>query len=105
MEWYLEHGARLRRAEASCAWDDEPDDNDDDFVAVDDADPKTEFSVAEGKETKGLETKKQVLLDEEAARKKVKPPAIMRPAPIDVKKLLYKGKNEFLDKIITLLRQ
>lgn len=87
----------MRRGVDSCAWDDEPDDDDEDFIPEEEqlkVEPKTPQAVDVDKK-RGIEERARLLLAEEVAESKVHPPAVMKPVPAQTKRLLYKGKRSW----------
>lgn len=89
VKWNLEHGSRFQPGVASCSWDDEPDDDDDDFIE------EEEIGV-QGVLLEKSEDKERVpsifeMQMRELDPEKVKSPEVMKPVPINTKKLLYKG--------------
>lgn len=89
MKWNLEHGSLLKSATDSFYCDDKPDDDDDDFIPDSLPDhPQLEPQI----ETQLLQHDKYKISDDDPGVKEFEqPPPIMKPVPVDVKRLLYKG--------------
>ncbi|XP_035207758.1 protein ATP6V1FNB-like [Stegodyphus dumicola] len=85
VQWHLVHGRKP--TEESCLWDDEPDDDDEDFVPEKETEPVSEASS---------EIKRQLppILEDETPEI-VELPKPMKPVPTKVKRRLYKGLSHY----------
>ncbi|GBN43531.1 hypothetical protein AVEN_74276-1 [Araneus ventricosus] len=91
IKWHLEHGARLKSAAPdACRFDDEPDDDDEDFVPPG---PDTSTETERPEKEPCLSWKEQESPKEEDPGKvrKIEDLKKMKPVPTDTKKILYKG--------------
>ncbi|GBN88479.1 hypothetical protein AVEN_90141-1 [Araneus ventricosus] len=94
IKWHLEHGARLKSAAPdACRFDDEPDDDDEDFVPPG---PDTSTEPERPEKEPCLSWKEQEYPKEEDPGKmrKIEELKKMKPVPTDTKKILYKGVSQ-----------
>ncbi|XP_054706756.1 uncharacterized protein LOC129216566 [Uloborus diversus] len=89
VNWHVQHGDRRKGTLGPCGWDDEPDDDDDDFVPKEDEDVLPAEPIVST--TDQLEPRIPKILSEDEDNQEFSVPELMKPVPLETKRLIYKG--------------